>query len=130
LTQFIASIEIIIRPNRAARRAEVKRTSKKSAAVATPEANQTIDVAVETSSEGMLAKAKAAEAVAQEVPQAPAPKAEAAPAEKPFRFAKGTRLRFRTCDKTEGPLDREGEVTGHGPRWITISRVVTTLAGC
>jgi len=92
----------------------MKRSKKSSSAVATP----TIDVAVETSSKGMLARAKEAQPA-----QAPEPKASAPAVEKPFRFAKGTKVRYRTWDKAEGPLDREGTVTGHGPKWITISRI-------
>jgi len=39
---------------------------------------------------------------------------------KPIRFAKGTKVRYRPWDKPDGPLDKTGTVTGHGPKWITI----------
>jgi len=86
--------------------------SKKSNAVATP-----------------TTPTKAGELPAVPEPKADAKKPPAPAAEKPIRFAKGTRVRYRTWDKAEGPLDREGTVTGHGPKWISINRVVTYADG-
>lgn len=100
---------------------KTKRGKKSSAA-------QVIDVAVETDTQTMLDRAQAQESEstpAQELPAVEVPAVETPKSPepvKPFRFAKGTEVRFRSWDKAEGPLDREGTVTGHGPKWITVRR--------
>jgi len=100
---------------------KAKQSSKKSSTAVTPtapaaQAQEVPAVQIES-------------APAEKSKKSPAPAKESTEAEKPFRFAKGTRVRYRAWDVTEGPLDREGTVTGHGPKWISINRVVTYADG-
>ena len=93
--------------------------NKQQIAAETRNSKPETDLAKATNSKEMLARAKANQP-AQELPQAPAPKAEPAPApaQKPKMI--GLKVQYRDYKKEEGPLDRTGFVVSWGREWVTI----------